>query len=127
MARSSELGFGYRGVEIIAPALWGARAIFTGGIVDIVWDRQDLKSDDDKSKRALIDALNGPGVGGEGGALGLFRAHMRRLVRQGYDEERGGLVNVEFEGVLFTCSTNESCGYLYITARLAPVKPERKS
>lgn len=123
MADAKDLGFGYARQEIRAPALWGARAIFTGGIVDIVWDRQDLKADNAAAKKALIAALNGPEPGSRRnpGAIARFKMRVEGMVVDGKidpDEREGIQHEVEIDGVLFTCSTNGSHGYLYITAHL---------
>jgi hypothetical protein len=89
-----------------AVAAWGARAIYNGQ-VDLVWDRQDLKADDDELKEKLKRKLNG-------GALAAFMnwAEDRFF---GHHDDVQSFTN---RGVRFWASTNASYGYLYVTATL---------
>lgn len=129
MANAKNLGFGYTRDEIRAPALWGARAIFTGGIVDIVWDRQDLKADDAASKKALIAALNSPEPGSRRnpGAIARFKMRVEGMVAEGKidtDDDGTTVIRETIDGVVFLASTNGSHGYLYMTAWLAAAEPK---
>jgi hypothetical protein len=100
------LGFGCRSTTIPnAPALWGARAIYTGRKVDLLPNRQDLVGDSDAAKAALRTALNG--------------SALRKFIKwandrfDGYSRE---IESMEFDGITFVASTNASHGYLYVTA-----------
>lgn len=111
--QTDKLGWGYKSDAIEAPALWGARAIFTGRKVDILWDRQDMIGET-KDRTALSLALNGRGA--NGGALDAFR----RLVEAGEVETEDGGSTTDLKGVRFYCGERRSGGYLYITAHLIP-------
>jgi hypothetical protein len=100
------LGFGCHSSTIPdAPALWGARAIYTGRRVDLLVDRQDLVGESDAAKAALRATLNG-------GALRQFIKWANDRF-DGYSRE---IESMEFDGITFVASTNGSHGYLYVTA-----------
>jgi hypothetical protein len=104
MANCGKLVFGLKREVSDAAALWGARAIYSHGQVDLLDDRQDLVSDNDESKSKLIGKLNS-------GALKKFCKWAESRFSQ--DEV---IDTVCFDGVKFYATTNRSYGYLYITA-----------
>lgn len=116
--KASDLAWGLRDAAIEAPALWGARAIFTERVVDFLWDRQDLRADDPAAKTLLMAHLNGTrGNGGNGrGAIAKFK----RLVDRGAVEIPEGRepAVIALDGVRFYASELDSSGYLYVTAHL---------
>lgn len=105
--KSTELEFGFKRANVEAPVLWGARAIYTGLVVDLLPDRQSmLGSDEDRA--AFGAKLNA-------GALRKFC----RWAKDRFEPSSDAAETVVIGGVEFTCSTNASYGYLYITARPA--------
>jgi hypothetical protein len=91
------MGWGIQPPEGVDHA-WGARAIFRGGIIDIVWDRQGGGDDD---LRAWLNARGIPQI--------------RRMVADvGYGEDR----EVRWTEGAYTIVANpkSSYGYLYLGA-----------
>jgi hypothetical protein len=126
MTNAADLSFGLKQSTIEAPALWGARAILNtvrGGnlLVDIVWDRQDLKGEKEADFLALQRKLNG--TKSRKGAIQAFcDAVFKGKVYPADLPEQ--VEPVTLKGVEFHACTMRNSGYLYITARLAPVPPE---
>ncbi len=102
-----------------AVAAWGARAIITGRVLDLVWNRQQCD----------------PGCRGTDGERALSPLHVELhneldsyflpLLRQrlkAYDpdlDQRSDAVTEIHNGrVVLRCSPNASCGYLYICATI---------
>ena len=111
MSLVTQLTFGLKHPAIpVAPAFWGARAIYSRGEVDLLWDRQDLVADDDKAKEKLKKALNA--------AAGLKKFCKWAGGYQFADDNAEVQELVTKNGVHFWASTNASYGYLYITAIL---------
>jgi len=122
-----DLMWGLKDVEFDAPAIWGARAILTleteqlkteskyHDVVELLWDRQELRADDGVSREDLKLALNGRT--GKPGAIVKFikLAYNSKLNFYTAEPQKVVVGNVEFY-----FSTKDSHGYLYITARLAP-------
>lgn len=135
--KASQLEWGLRREDIEAPALWGARAIYRGGIVDLLYDRQSVVATDDDARGKLIATINAVGPHSIPPKLPLAATASRAartpkkikgsavkaFMEWARDRFWGGDVRVEsvvFGGVEFTASTNASHGYLYITARVKP-------
>ena len=90
-------------------AAWGARAIYTGGYIDLLPDRQDGKGSEADFKR-LMGWLNGPK-----GAL----AKLRKLTKsEGLRQDEDRVVVIEQPGFRLVANPNASYGYLYICAML---------
>ena len=114
---ASELSFGLCWKEITGKALWGARAIFSRGTIDIVWDRKSSVGDEADLKR-LYKAL-------DGGAFDRLRETVKNATL--YPDSEGVLV-IEDGDLTIVCSTNASFGYLYITVALdGALDPATKS
>lgn len=109
MKEACELEWGLRGVEIAAPALWGARMIKQEDCEpEVLWDRQAFAADTVELRDALKDKLNG-------GALPKFL----KWARTRFYEQDEKVEVVAFDGVEFSATTNASYGYLYVTAAIA--------
>jgi len=106
--KSSELAFGLKSAGVEAPVLWGARAIYTGLVVDLLPDRQDMVGTEE-DRKAFREKMN----------AGPLRKFIR-WAKDRFEPSRADVEAVVIGGVEFTCSTNASYGYLYITARPAP-------
>jgi hypothetical protein len=117
--KANMLGFGLLSDTIEAPALWGARAIFTGRVVDFLWDRQALIADEtaagQKVKANLIAVLNGPGGNGKGAISGFKLAIDSGVVDV---PNEGPPATLDVRGARFHFSERGSHGYLYVTAHL---------
>lgn len=87
-------------------AVWGARLIAPN---DLVWDRQDLVSDDDEAKEALVHWLNN-------GAIRDMRRILDQLYLGGNDNTRHVIIDDE-RGVIVG-SPQGSYGYIYVTGWL---------
>jgi len=84
---------------------WGARAIFSNGNIDLLWDRQSTR-DADKAFLARVNAV-----------LPIVRDKAKELR---YSSLAGDVSEVivlaEHEGLMLKGSTNASFGYLYLIA-----------
>lgn len=106
----TKLAFGLQPPDEIATA-WGARLIAPA---DLLHDRQDLKSDTEEAKAALIAWLNGSPAGH--GAIVKVQEYLhanRYTIPDGeqftpYEDETGVVI----------ANTNRSCGYVYVAAWL---------
>ena len=85
-------------------AVWGARLIAPA---DLVWDRQDIDSDDDAAKAALVDWLNGGAIRE---ALNALREY--RVIIRGNEEDRHTIF--EDETGIIVGSAQASYGYVYV-------------
>lgn len=121
MANAESLTFGYRDNRIIAPAIWGARAIYDRRdckrpFLDIVWDRCSRAIDSQEEWEKLAKALDG--TKSKPGALDSLRKLVSRNklpMNEVVDDAEVGTVTVK--GVRF--DYRDAGGYLYIAARLA--------
>ena len=75
----------------------------------MLYDRQDMKADDDVLKEKLKRKLNGR-------ALAAFRSWAGDWR---FDQKSEDVETLVVHGVHFTASTNASYGYLYVTAALS--------
>jgi hypothetical protein len=117
MANAKDLEWGLRYEGITGKALWGARAIFTGRVVDFLWDRQGITFDDPASKEHFVAKLNGDPLGT--GAISKFKRGVDRGEIEVHDGETPDAAPViEIDGVRFYASERASGGYLYVTAIL---------
>jgi len=107
MASSSDLEFGYRPEHaILAPIVWGARAISHDGVeIDLVWDRKSIKADDGVDKDAFYEKLNA--------ALNVLR---RAVALDPLDPGDAGKRTYTYSGITIMASTNASYGYMYLVA-----------
>lgn len=107
-----KLAFGLReAVPAEAKAAWGARLIEPG---DLLHDRQDLVSDSDEDKAALVAWLNGTPAG-----TGAIHEMQERLVEMRYSMPDGGeFVAYEDEHGKVIADTRRSCGYVYVAGWL---------
>jgi hypothetical protein len=117
----ADLQFGFKRTPIAeAPAFWGARAIYSRGEVDLLWDRQDLVADDDAAKARLKKAVNA--------ALKKF---CKWAGGHQFAQDNSEVRELVTKGVHFWASTNASYGYLYVTAALEahalPTQETKKS
>lgn len=111
MTDTSKLGFGLKRADIpAAPAMWGARAIYTGHEVDLLPDRQHLVFDDEDARKALLASINKQRRGK------TPIAKFREWARDRFAHDSEAVESVTFDGVTFYASTNASHGYLYVTA-----------
>ena len=80
--------------------MWGARAIFRGGEVDLVWDRQSMicPVEDRESFIAVVESM-----------LDIVRRYARNM---GQDSDEKDVFT--FRGVTVQWSPQRSYGYLYI-------------
>jgi hypothetical protein len=84
---------------------WGARAIFSNGSVDLLWDRQTCRDVDD----AFVARVNS--------ALPVAREKARELRFSSLAGDVSEVVTLaEMEGIVIKGSTNASFGYLYLIA-----------
>jgi hypothetical protein len=106
-----KLGFGLQPPEDVTTA-WGARLIAPA---DLLWDRQDLKTDSDEAKTALIAWLNGTPSGT--GAIAKMQEALNGMGRYAmpdgdefipYEDETGKII----------ANTNRSGGYVYVAGWL---------
>lgn len=105
-----KLAFGLReAVPAEAKAAWGARLIEPG---DLLHDRQDLVSDSDEDKAALVAWLNGTPAGT--GALKQMQEFL--LIRDYPNGDR--FTAFEDERGIIAANTNRSFGYVYVAGWL---------
>lgn len=109
-----ELAWGLKGIlPENAEIAWGARTIFSNGVIDLLGDRQDFKSiHPNKHSRnaAFIRLLNET-------IITLARDRARELHRDGeiYDDDRHCLCQRIVGSPRWRCMARASGGYLYIT------------
>ena len=106
MVNVDQLSFGFRGVDITATAMWGARAIYSDRYrtVDLLCDRQSVIADTEAQRNEFCALLN----------AGALREFCR--FAKGRFNNSDVVETVTLRGVTFFASTNRSYGYLYITA-----------
>lgn len=108
--------------NIEAPALWGARLILNDihagrPVVELLFDRQDLKADTEEAKAALVKALDGEKKG-EGAIKALIDFLTREARHYRISRESRDRFDRTLRGVRFRGSPNASHGYVYVTANL---------
>ena len=97
-------------------AVWGARLIWPD---DLLHDRQDLASNDDKAKMALIKWLNGEVPGN--GAIAKMREALQSPYMVGiypsmkFDDQ--GIIYEDDKGIIVG-SCQQSYGYVYVAGWL---------
>jgi hypothetical protein len=98
-------------------AVWGARLIWPD---DLVHDRQDLDSNNDEAKAALIAWLNGASDG-SGGAIAKMHEKLKTPVTLGlkYDGNQTAVIYEDEDGIIMG-SAQSSHGYVYVSAWLKP-------
>ena len=108
-------------------ACWGARGIFKGGHVELLYDRQGSAGDSVAEARVLMDACNTstkrPGSSKKQTPLAMARERARKLYNRG--ELRGDKANrvtlyEDVGGLVFEADTRGSYGYLYMVAYFRP-------
>lgn len=108
------LAWGYKeGLLPTTPAAWGARAIFSNGIVDLPPDRQATQRLRPEDLTLLLQTLNY-------GALETARKEASRLYNVGIlrPDEAKEVILYEDNGIVILANTKASGGYLYLVAFL---------